>query len=120
MKRMMMPPLAAQVLMVGLSQVASPAVTSNAADVSAASGKSLSPDAESHDSASREITVKKSSSRWADRPVPVLQVEFPEPWSIIARAASADAETGESSKNPKWSSLNRQTRSWFEAHYPKS
>ena len=39
-------------------------------------------DAESHDSASREITVKKSSSRWADRPAPVLQVEFPNPWRI--------------------------------------
>ena len=86
-----------------LSQVASPAVTSNAADVSAASGKSLSHVAESHDSATCEMSVKKSSSRWADRPVPVLQVEFPEPWAIIARAASADAETGKISKNLKWS-----------------
>ncbi len=51
----------------------------------------------------RDKSVKRSSSRWADRPVPVLQVEFPEPWSIIARAASADAETGNFSKNPKWS-----------------
>ena len=50
-------------------------------------------DAESHDSASREITVKKSSSRWADRPVPVLQVEFPDPWRILAN----------SPKNLKWS-----------------
>ena len=57
-------------------------------------------DAESPDSAS---PGRKSSSRWADRPVPVLQVEFPEPWSIIARAASANAESGEISKNLKWS-----------------
>jgi hypothetical protein len=52
-----------------------------------------SSDAESHDSASREITVKRSSSRWADRPVPVLQVEFPNPWRILAN----------SPKNLKWS-----------------
>ena len=58
---------------------------------------------ESHDSASPEKSVKKSSSRWADRPVPVLQVEFPEPWSIIASAASADAESEDFRKNPKWS-----------------
>ncbi len=55
------------------------------------------------DSSNPETSVKKSSSRWADRPVPVLQVEFPEPWSIIARAASAGAENGNSEKNPKWS-----------------
>jgi len=103
-----------------LSQVASTAVTSNAADVSAASGKSLSHVAESHDSATCEMSVKKSSSRWADRPVPVLQVEFPEPWSIIARAGSAHAETGEISKNLKWSSLLHETRTWFERHNPKS
>ncbi len=76
-----------------LSQVASVAVTSTAADVSAASGKSLSPVAESHDSATPEIAVKRSSSRWADRPVPVLRVVFPEPWSIIA-AARPVAATG--------------------------
>ena len=55
------------------------------------------------DSSNPETSVKKSSSRWADRPVPVLQVEFPEPWSIIARAASAGAENGNSEKNPNWS-----------------
>ena len=93
-----------------LSKSHSLTVTSNAgqaesmaADTSAASGKSLSHDAESHDSASLEKSIKKSSSRWANRPVPVLQVEFPEPWSIIARAASAGAETGNFDKNPKWS-----------------
>jgi hypothetical protein len=89
-----------------LSQVASVAVTSTAADVSAASGKSVSRVAESHDSASREITVKKSSSRWADRPVPVLQVEFPNPWRILA----------DSPKNPKWSRLLQDIRTWFEGH----
>ena len=86
-----------------LSQVASPAVTSTAADVSAASGKSVSPVAESHDSATQRIVVKKSSSRWADRPVPVLQVEFPEPWSIIAEANPADASGDEIAGNLKWS-----------------
>ncbi|NCC52421.1 MAG: hypothetical protein EOM20_14550 [Spartobacteria bacterium] len=92
------------------SQVASLAVTSNAADVSAASGKSLSPVAESHDSATRNMSVKKSSSRWADRPIPILEVEFPEPWSIIAAANLADAtgafragNPADGGKNPKWS-----------------
>ena len=103
-----------------VSPVASPAVTSTAADVSAASGKSVSPVAESNDSATQQIAVRRSSSRWADRPVPVLQVEFPEPWSIIADTVSGDGQTREISENLKWSSLNRQTRSWFEAHYPKS
>ena len=51
-------------------------------------------DAESHDSASREITVKKSSSRWADRPVPVLQVEFPDPWRILAEFAEKSEMVG--------------------------
>ena len=60
-------------------------------------------DAESHDSASREITVKKSSSRWADRPVPVLQVEFPEPWSIIAAARPVAATGAKCAGNLKWS-----------------
>ena len=82
----------------------------SSAEDSAASGKSLSPDAESHDSASRKMTVKKSSSRWADRPVPILEVEFPEPWSIIAAANLADAtgaccagNPADGGKNPKWS-----------------
>ncbi|MCP5426401.1 MAG: hypothetical protein H6970_15250 [Gammaproteobacteria bacterium] len=76
------------------ARITSPAVTSEDHPTS---------DAESHDSASRKIKVKKSSSRWADRPIPVLQVEFPEPWSIIAHAASADAEGGEIAGNLKWS-----------------
>jgi len=109
------------------SKITSPAVNSTAcqaesmaADLSAASGKSLSPVAESHDSVTVEMSVKRSSSRWADRPVPVLQVEFPEPWAIIARAGSADAESGEISKNLKWSSLLTETRTFFEEHCPKS
>jgi len=69
------------------------------------------------DSSNPETSVKKSSSRWADRPVPVLQVEFPEPWSIIARAASAGAENGNSEKNPKWSRLASVIRSWFINQY---
>ena len=85
-----------------LSQVASVAVTSSAADTSAASGKSSSPVAESHDSATQEIAVRRSSSRWADRPVPVLQVEFPEPWSIIAAANATDAPGDEIAGNLKW------------------
>jgi len=85
-----------------LSQVASVAVTSTAADTSAASGKSSSPVAESQDSATQEIAVRRSSSRWADRPVPVLQVEFPEPWSIIATANAADIPGDEIAGNLKW------------------
>jgi len=100
-----------------LSQVASVAVTSTAADVSAASGKSLSPVAESHDSATPEIAVKKSSSRWADRPVPVLQVEFPEPWSIIAAARPAAATGAKCAGKMKWSRLLTNIRTWFEKQY---
>jgi len=100
-----------------LSQVASVAVTSTAADTSAASGKSLSPVAESHDSATPEIAVKKSSSRWADRPVPVLQVEFPEPWSIIAAARPAVATGAKCAGKMKWSRLLTDIRTWFEKQY---
>ncbi len=57
-------------------------------------------DAGSHDSAS---PGRKSSSRWADRAVPVLQVEFPEPWSIIAAAHVADATGAKCAGNLKWS-----------------
>jgi hypothetical protein len=85
------------------SEVASLAVTSNAADVSAASGKSVSRVAESHDSATAKTSVKRSSSRWADRPVPVLQVEFPEPWSIIAAARPAVATGAKCAGKMKWS-----------------
>jgi hypothetical protein len=60
-------------------------------------------DAESHDSASREIEVKRSSSRWADRPVPVLAVEFPEPWSIVAAAHIATATGAKCAGKMKWS-----------------
>lgn len=103
-----------------LSQVASPAVTSTAADTSAASGESLAPVAESHDSATPEIAVKRSSSRWADRPVPVIQVEFPEPWSIIAAAKRAAATGDEIAGNLKWSRLLLDIRTWFESHYQRS
>ena len=88
-----------------------------AADTAAASVKSLSPVAESHDSATQEIQVKRSSSRWADRPVPVLQVEFPEPWSIIAAANPADASGDEIAGNLKWSRLNLLIRTWFQDQY---
>ncbi len=93
-----------------LSQVDSPAVTSNAADVSAASGKSLSPDVELYDLVSRKMIVKKLLLRWADRPIPILEVEFLEPWSIIAASNFADAtgalcagNPADGGKNPKWS-----------------
>jgi len=101
-------------------QVASVAVTSTAADLSAASGKSVSPVAESHDSATQEIAVRRSSSRWADRPVPVLQVEFPEPWSIVAAADIADATGAKCAGNLKWSRLLLDIRTWFEGHYQRS
>ena len=90
----------------------------------------------SHDSATRKITVKKSSSRWADqpspkgyglarRPVPVLQVELPEPWSIIAAADIAAATGAKCAGNPGvpaeapegsevWSSFLLNIRTWFE------
>ena len=77
-------------------------------------------DAESHDSASREITVKRSSSRWADRPVPVLQVEFPEPWSIVAAARPAVATGAKCARKMKWSRLLLDIRTWFEGHYQRS
>ncbi len=59
-----------------------------------------SSDAESHDSAWREITVKRSSSRWADRPVPVLQVEFPNPWRILANSPKPLKWSGRRDLNP--------------------
>ena len=39
---------------------------------------------------------------------------------IIAAAHAADATGDEIAENLKWWSLNRDTRSWFETHYPKS
>ena len=59
---------------------------------------------QSRDSDSPETFLKKSSSRWADRPIPVLQVKFPNPWRILA----------DSPKNLKWSSLLRSIRTYFE------
>ena len=66
---------------------------------------------QSRDSDSPETFLKKSSSRWADRPVPVLQVEFPNapdgrtsPWRILA----------DSPKNLKWSSLLHSIRTYFD------
>ena len=84
---------------------ASPTVTSNADDKSAAVGfsqKMVTKSSRQSISAKPKTSIKKSTSRWADRPVPVLKIEFPEPWSIIARAVSADAENGKISKNLKW------------------
>ena len=57
-------------------------------------------------SASPEKSVKRSSSRWADRPVPVLQVEFPNPWRILA----------DSPKNLKWSGRPDSNRRPLEPH----
>jgi len=42
--------------------------------------------------------------------LPVLAVHFPGPWRLLATRP----------ENEKWWRLNRDTRSWFETHYPKS
>jgi len=42
--------------------------------------------------------------------LPVLAVKFSGPWSLLASRPAGE----------KWWSLNRDTRSWFETHYPKS
>jgi len=89
-------------------------------DVGVVARRTTVGNAESHDSASREIRVKKSSSRWADRPVPVLQVEFPEPWSIIAAARPVAATGAKCAGNMKWSRLASLMRTYFQEHYPKS
>ena len=71
---------------------------------------------------------KRSSSRWADqpspkgyglarRPVPVLAVEFPEPWSIIAAADIAAATGAKYAGNLKWSRLLTDIRTWFETQH---
>ena len=66
------------------SQVAFFAVTSDAADCAAASASSR------HQSTSPTVQ-RRSSSRWADRPIPVIRVAFPEPWSLIAESRFAKA-----------------------------
>ena len=70
------------------------------------------------DSAPPEKSVKKSSSRWADRPVPVLEVAFPEPWSIIAAEHVAAATGAKCAGNLKWSSLLKDIRTYFEKNHP--
>ena len=92
------------------AQVASPAVTSDAcqaesmaADVSAASVVSLGCVAGSRHPTDFAPPGRRSSSRWAERPVPVLRVVFPEPWSIIAAANVAAAPGAEIAGNLKWS-----------------
>ncbi len=85
------------------SEVASPAVTSDAADVSAASVVSLAHVAGSRHPSSFVTPGRRSSSRWAERPVPVLRVVFPEPWGIIAAARFATATGSKNAGNPKWS-----------------
>ena len=86
-----------------VSEVASPAVTSDAAETSAASVVSLARVAESRHPTDFAPHGRRSSSRWAERPVPVLRVVFPEPWSIIAAANLAAAPGDEIAGNLKWS-----------------
>ena len=57
---------------------------------------------------------RRSSSRWAERPVPVLRVVFPEPWSLIASTPFADAKGEKPAVCLKWSSLLMDIRTWFE------
>ena len=92
------------------SEVASPAVTSDAcqaesmaADESAAAVVSLACVAGSRHPTDFAPPGRRSSSRWAERPVPVLRVVFPEPWSIIAAANVAAAPGAEIAGNLKWS-----------------
>ena len=106
------------------SQVASPAVTSDAcqaesmaADVSAASVVSLACVAGSRHPTDFAPPGRRSSSRWAERPVPVLRVVFPEPWSIIAAANVAAAPGAEIAGNLKWSRLLTDIRTWFEKQH---
>ena len=61
---------------------------------------------QSRDSDSPETFLKKSSSRWADRPIPVLQVKFPNPWRILA----------DSPKNLKWSGRRDSNSGPLEPH----
>jgi len=99
------------------SQVISPAVTSDAADVSAASVVSLAGVPGSRHPTDFAPPGRRSSSRWAERPVPVLRVVFPEPWSIIAAANLADATGAESAGILKWSRLLTDIRTWFEKQH---
>jgi hypothetical protein len=99
------------------SQVASPAVTSDAADVSAASVVSLAGVTGSRHPTEFAPPGRRSSSPWAERPVPVLRVVFPEPWSIIAAANLAAAPGAECAGNLKWSRLLTDIRTWFEKQH---
>jgi hypothetical protein len=99
------------------SEVASPAVTSDAADTSAASVVSFARVAGSRHPNDFSLPGRRSSSRWAQRPVPVLRVEFPEPWSIIAAANVAAAPGAEIAGNLKWSRLLFDIRTWFEKQH---
>ena len=99
------------------SQVVSPAVTSDAADVSAASVVSLAGVPGSRHPTDFAPPGRRSSSRWAERPVPVLRVVFPEPWSIIAAANLAAAPGDEIAGNLKWSRLLTDIRTWFEKQH---
>jgi len=72
----------------------------------------------SEDDPTSDIALKRSSSRWADRPVPVVQVEFPEPWSIIAAARPVAATGADCAGNPEWSRLLLDIRTYFERQSP--
>jgi hypothetical protein len=48
---------------------------------------------------------ERASSRYADRPLPVLRFDFQNPWRILT-----DIE-----KYPDWSSLLREIRTYFES-----
>jgi len=88
-----------------------------AADVSAASVVSLARVAGARHPTDFAPPGRRSSSRWAERPVPVLRVVFPEPWSIIAAANLADATGAASAGNLKWSRVLLDIRTWFEKQH---
>jgi hypothetical protein len=88
-----------------------------AADVSGASVVSRAGVTGSRHATDFAPSGRRSSSRWAERPVPVLRVVFREPWSIIAAANLADATGAESAGNLKWSGLLIDIRTWFEKQH---
>jgi len=88
-----------------------------AADKSAASVVSLARVAGARHATDFAPSGRRSSSRWAERPVPVLRVVFPEPWSIIAAANLAAAPGAECAGNLKWSRLLTDIRTWFEKQH---
>ena len=60
------------------------------------------------------VLIQSVESPVIGRPVPVLHVEFPEPWSIIAAARPAVAAVAKCAGKMKWSSFLDAARKYYQ------